>query len=255
MPRIVDDPTRSTCPSFESAEWDFLRQTTIDTHQGAFPLTPEQATQRLKDTWACENGAKVATWNVQVEQDLAEQEALDRLAQEEADAQLAQCQKEAKDQFREAERKKPKLNDFDPNCVISDWIEARPAPYAVNRLNNLEYVELNYFTTKGCNEASTNTGNVVNQDTLDFTQLDGTITVHPLAAVRSLRNIRNDEDLSWEEMLQGKNMMLRYMAKSTTWPQAHAQSLAVFFVALELHPRTAQPNRKCALLLYQSRAR
>ncbi|KAH9056233.1 hypothetical protein EDB87DRAFT_1543927, partial [Lactarius vividus] len=141
------------------------------------------------------------------------------------------------------------------NRVISDWIEARPAPYAVNRLNNLKYVELNYFTTKGCNEASADVGSVVSQDTLAFTQLDGTIIVRPLAAVHSSRNIRNDEDLSWEEMLQGKNIMLRYMAKSTMWPQAHAQSLAAFFVALELHPRTVQPNGKCALLLYQSRAR
>ncbi|KAH9033900.1 hypothetical protein EDB85DRAFT_2073728 [Lactarius pseudohatsudake] len=255
MPRIVDDPTRATCPSFESAEWDFLRQTMVDAHQGVFPLTPEEATQRLKDTWARENGVKVAAWNAQVEQDRAEQEELDRLAQEEADAQLAQRQKEAEDQFREAEKKKPKLNDFDPDRTISDWIEARPAPYAINRLNNLKYVELDYFTTKGCNEASADAGSVVSQDTLAFTQLDGTITVRPLAAVRSSRNVRNDKDLSWEEMLQGKNMMLRYMAKSTTWPQAHAQSLAAFFVALELHPRTAQPNGKRALLLYQSRAR
>ncbi|KAH9023115.1 hypothetical protein EDB85DRAFT_1819795, partial [Lactarius pseudohatsudake] len=142
MPRIVDDPTWATCPSFESAEWDFLRQTMIDAHQGAFPLAPEDATQRLKDTWARENGAKVAAWNAQLEQDRVEQEELDRLAQEEADAQLAQRQKEAKDQFREAEKKKPRLNDFDPNRVISDWIKARPALYAINRLNNLEYVEL-----------------------------------------------------------------------------------------------------------------
>ncbi|KAH9009789.1 hypothetical protein EDB85DRAFT_2077634 [Lactarius pseudohatsudake] len=255
MPRILDDPTRAVCPSFESAEWDFLRQTMVDAHQGALPLTPEEATQRLKDTWARENGAKVAAWNVQVEQDRAEQEELDRLAQEEADAQLAQRQKDAEDQLREAEKKKPKMNNFDPNHVIGERIEARPAPYAINKLYNLEYIELDYFTTKGCNEASADADSTVSQDTLAFTQLDGTITVRPLAAVRSSRNIRNDKDLSWEEMLQGKNVMLRYMAKSTTWPQAHAQSLAAFFVALELHPRTAQTNGKRALLLYQSRAR
>ncbi|KAH8993351.1 hypothetical protein EDB83DRAFT_2239078 [Lactarius deliciosus] len=255
MPRIQDDPTRATCPSFESAEWDFLRQTMVDAHQGVVLLTPEEATQKLKDTWARENDAKVTAGNAQVEQDHTEQEELDRLAQEEADAQLAQRKKEVEDQFREAERKKPKLNDFDPDQGIGDWIEARPAPYTINKLNNLEYVELDYFTTKGCNEASTDASGVVSQDTLAFTQLDGTITVRPLAVVRSSRNIRNDEDLSWEEMLQAKNVMLRYMAKSTTWPDIHAQSLAAFYVALEMHPRTAQPNGKHALLLYQSRAR
>ncbi|KAH9034371.1 hypothetical protein EDB83DRAFT_2649692 [Lactarius deliciosus] len=207
MPRIRDDPTRATCPSFESAEWDFLRQTMVDAHQGVVPLTPEEATQKLKDTWARENDAKVTAWNAQVEQDRTEQEELDRLAQEEADAQLAQRKKEAEDQF-----------------LIGDWIEARPAPYAINKLNNLEYVELDYFTMKGCNKASTDTSGVVSQDTLAFTQLNSTITVRPLAVVRSLRNTRNDEDLSWEEMLQAKNVMLCYMAKSTTWPDIHAQS-------------------------------
>ncbi|KAH8978588.1 hypothetical protein EDB92DRAFT_1807283 [Lactarius akahatsu] len=255
MPRIIEDPTQAVCPSFESAGWDFLRQSMINAHQGVVPLTPEEATQTLKDTWARENGAKVAAWDAQVEQDHANQVELDRLAQEETDAQLALRQKEAEDQLWEAERKKPKLNDFDPNRVISDWIEPRPAPYAINRLNSLEYVELDYFTTKGCIEAGADTAESANLDTLAFTQLDGTISVRPLAAVRSSRNIRNNEDLSWEEMLQGKNVMLRFMAKSTTWPQAHAQSLAAFFVALEWHPRTAQVNSKRALLLYQSRAR
>ncbi|KAH9016092.1 hypothetical protein EDB85DRAFT_1875347 [Lactarius pseudohatsudake] len=259
MPRILEDPTRAVCqavcPSFESAEWDFLRQLMVDAHQGVIPLTPEEATQKLKDTWARENGAKVAAWDAQVEQDCAEQAELDRLAQEDADAQLAQRQKEAEDQLREAERKKPKFNDFDPDCVIGDWIEARPAPYAINKLNSLEYVKLDYFTTKGCNEASADVSNLTSQDTLAFTQSDSTISVRPLAAVRSLRSIRNDEDLSWEEMLQGKNVMLRFIAKSTTWPQTHAQSMAAFFVALELHPRTLQINGRRALLLYQSRSR
>ncbi|KAH9025000.1 hypothetical protein EDB83DRAFT_2527045 [Lactarius deliciosus] len=202
----------------------------INAHQGAIPLTPEEATQRLKDAWAHENGAKVTTWDAQVEQDCANQVELDRLAQEEVNTQLALRQKEAKDQLREAEKKKPKLNDFNPNHIISDWIELRPAPYAINKLNNLEYVELDYFTTKSCIEASADTG-------------------------RSSRNIRNNEDLSWEETLQGKNVMLRFMAKSMTWLQAHTQSFATFFVALEWHPRTTQINGKRTLLLYQSQAR
>ncbi|KAH9027318.1 hypothetical protein EDB85DRAFT_1893012 [Lactarius pseudohatsudake] len=114
----------------------------------------------------------------QVEQDRTDQAELDRLAQEEADAQVTLRQKEADNQLREAEKKKPKLNDFDPDRVISDWIEPRPAPYAINKLNNLEYVELDYFTTKGCIEAGADTGGSANLDTLAFTQLDGTISEH-----------------------------------------------------------------------------
>ncbi|KAH9028915.1 hypothetical protein EDB85DRAFT_2147683 [Lactarius pseudohatsudake] len=225
MPRIIEDPTQAVCPSFEDAGWDFLRQSMIDAHQGAVPLTPEEATQTLKNAWDRENGAKLTAWNAQVEQDRADQVEQDRLAQEEADAQLALHQKEAEDQLREAEKKKPKLNDFDPDRVISDWIEPRPAPYAVNRLNNLEYVELDYFTTKGCIEAGADTEGSANLDTSP--------SPNSMAPYR------------WEEMLQGKNVMLRFMAKSTTWPQAHAQSLAAFFVALELHQDRADKRQAC----------
>ncbi|KAH9006017.1 hypothetical protein EDB84DRAFT_1281635 [Lactarius hengduanensis] len=255
MPRIIEDPTRAVCPSFESAEWEFLRNSMIDAHQGLPPLTQDQATQRLKDTWARENGAKVTAWNAQLEQDRIDQEELDRLAQEEVDARLAQQLKEAEEQRKEAERKKPKLNPFDPERVISDWIEPRPAPYAINKLNSLEYIELDYFTVKGCNEASADTNKSISHDTLAFTQIDDTITMRPLAAIKPSRSIRNDEDLSWEEMLQAKNTMLHFMAKSAVWPEGHARALAAFFVALELHPRVLQTNGKGALLLYQSRAR
>ena len=34
MLRIVDDPTRATCPSFEDPEWEFLRQNMLDANQG-----------------------------------------------------------------------------------------------------------------------------------------------------------------------------------------------------------------------------
>ncbi|KAH9039163.1 hypothetical protein EDB85DRAFT_1812017, partial [Lactarius pseudohatsudake] len=220
-------------------------------------LTQDKATQRLKDTWACENTTKIAAWNVQAKQDWVEKDELDRLAQEEVDAQLAQCQKEADEQQKEAERKNPKLNSFDPDsqschCVIGDSIEPRPAPYAMNKLNNLEYIKPDFFTTKGCKEASTNMGRSISHDALTFTQLEDTITVRSLAAMRSSKNIRNDKDLSWEEMLQAKNTMLHLMAKSATWSATHAQALTAFFIALELHPRVQQLNGKHTLLLYQS---
>ena len=37
MPRIVDDPTRAVCPSFEDPEWEFLRQSAVNAHQGDHP--------------------------------------------------------------------------------------------------------------------------------------------------------------------------------------------------------------------------
>src|SRR6266702_5952352 len=125
-------------------------------------------------------------------------------------------------------RKKPKLNAYNTDHDVPDWIKPRPATYAINKINNLEYIKLDYFTTRGCREASMDTGKLISQDTLTFTHLEGSIAIRPLASLRPSRNIRNDEELSWEEMMEAKNTMLHFMVKSAVWPMAHAESLAAF---------------------------
>jgi hypothetical protein len=66
------------------------------------------------------------------------------------------------------------------------------------------------------------------------------------------RYIRNDVDLSWEEILDAKSIMLHFMNKSRAWPELHVESIAAFFFNLELHPRKSKVNGKATLLLYQS---
>ena len=125
--------------------------------------------------------------------------------------------------------------------------------YALNKINNLEYVKCDYFTPKTCREAAADLNKSGGQDTLTFTQIGDTFTIWPLAAVRPSKQIRNDEELSWEDMLDTKNTMLDFMAKSGVWPDAHATSITTFFFNLEHHQRKGQKNGKMALLLYQSR--
>ncbi|KAF8486915.1 hypothetical protein DFH94DRAFT_6796 [Russula ochroleuca] len=227
MPRIVNNPTQAICPSFESPVWDFVRQSLIDTHQGVRPLTAEEATQRLKDAWTRDNDNKISTWNAQLKQDRPETAIQERLAQEEEARRAQRREREAEEQQREAEKKRPKLNDFDPNRSVSSWIEPRPAEYALDKIDMLEYVELDYFT----------------------------IDVWPLSTQKTPKNIRNDEDLSWGEMFDAKRRLLHFMVQSGVWPTAHTDSLASFFVALQTHPRRFQTNGQEALLLYQSRVR
>lgn len=172
----------------------------IDTHIGDHPLTMEQATQRMRDAWMRQNERKIAAWNEQAEQDRLEQEEHDREAQEEEDVCQAQHDREAKEQQSKAEKKKPKLNPFNHKHLAPECIEARPSQYAVNKVNNLEYIELDYFTVRGCKDASADTNKSISHDTLAFTQFEDTFTIHPLAALRPSKNIRNDEDLSWDEM-------------------------------------------------------
>ena len=255
MPRIVDDPTRAICPSFEDPEWEFLRQSMVNAHQGAHPLTPEEAAQQMKDAWARENQRKVDAWNIQMQQDLVEQGERDRITREAEEAQQARQQAEAEEMRKEADKKKPKLNPIDPDLFISKWIELRPSSYALNKLNNLEYVELDYFTSRGCREAMADTNKSVSHNTLTFAQLGDTFAIRPMAALRPSKNIRNDEELSWEEMMDAKNIMLHFMSKSGTWQAEHTVCVATFYVNLDCHQRKEQTNGKQALLLYQSRAR
>ncbi|KAH9008743.1 hypothetical protein EDB84DRAFT_1595098 [Lactarius hengduanensis] len=138
MPRINADPNQEVCPSFDSDGWDFLRQSMIDAHQGLDPLTGDEAIQLMKEAW-----------------DRAAQDEQERLDQETEAAQLAQCEKEAEEQRKEVEKKKPKMNTFDPQCCLGDWIELRPAQYALNKLTTwrLEWVKLDY-SLKGCRDAT-----------------------------------------------------------------------------------------------------
>ncbi|KAH9037958.1 hypothetical protein EDB84DRAFT_1437322 [Lactarius hengduanensis] len=220
MPRILNDPNQTVCPDFDGPKWEFLRRCIINAHPGANPLTAEEAACQLRGAWTKDNDARIAAWNAQLEQDRAEQDKRDRQAGELNEVRRVQLEKEAEEQRREAEKKKPRLNPFDPTRRVSDWIVPRPASYALDKINNLEYVELDYFTDR-----------------------------------RPSKNIRNDEDLSWEEMLEAKNTMLHFMTQSGLWPTAHSESLKAFFVALEQHPRKFRVNGKKVLLVYQSRVR
>ena len=255
MPRIVDDPNRAVCPDFGGPTWEYLRQSVVNAHQGDLPMTLEQAGQQMKDTWAQENQRQIAAWNDQVREDQEAQDELDRVAGEEAEAQRAQQEKDEGDRRREAEKKKPKLNPYDPERRVEKHIQTRPASYALNKIYNLEYVELDYFTPRGRREAAADANRSISNDTLAFTQTGDTFAIQPMAAIRPSKHIRNDEDISWEDMLDAKNIMLHFMAMSGQWEDAHATSIASFFYNLETHQRKDQKNGKKTLLLYQSRVR
>ncbi|KAH9057020.1 hypothetical protein EDB83DRAFT_2520964 [Lactarius deliciosus] len=186
-------------------------------------------------------------------QDQAEQDELDRWAQEEEDAQQAQRNKEEEEQRRETEKKKPKIGSFVRGQGIGNWIKPCPAQYALNKIHNLEYIELDYFTLKGCRDVAAEASRSISQDTLAFAHLEDTIAVRPLATVKTARNIRADEELSWTELMDAKHTMLHFMVQSKVWPDTHLVSLVAFYLALEMHPRRTQEHSRTVLALYQSR--
>ena len=93
-----------------------------------------------------------------------------------------------------------------------------------------------------------------NHDTLTFSQVGDTFAMRPLATLRPSKHVRNDEELSWEDMMDATNIMLHFMAKSRVWQEEHTVCIVIFYVNLDCHPRKGQKNGKQALPLYQSRA-
>ncbi|KAF8265902.1 hypothetical protein EI94DRAFT_1702132 [Lactarius quietus] len=189
-------------------------------------------------------------WNTQVEQDQLEQDEQDRLAWEEEAIQHAQKDREAKEQCTKAKEKKLKPSPLNFEWSIDKWVEPRPASYALGKIHTWEYIELDYFTTKGCREAA-ETNWSTGHDTIALTLLRGTITSGPLAAKPS-RHVQMDKELSWEEMFDAKNILLHFMDKSRVWPIAHSECVANSFINLKVHLRKLQMNGKKALIVYQA---
>ena len=219
MPCLLNRPTQAVCPNFEGPEWAFLQQCIIVSHPEEIP-SPQMRWPVRCDRHGRSNDARVTAWNTQLEKDCAEQDQHDRQLRELKATRRTPVAEEEEEERKVAEMNQPRLKQFDPTPRVNEWVQPRPVAYALDKLNNFEYVELDYFT-----------------------------------ALRPSKNIRKDEDLSWEEMLEAKNTMLHFMTQSGLWPTAHAESLAAFFVALERNLLRLAGNGKTILLLYQSRVR
>ena len=66
-----------------------------------------------------------------------------------AQAEIEHNKEEAPERL-ELEKKKPKMNGFDVNATVDDFITPRPATYALNKLESFEYVEYGISLKKGC---------------------------------------------------------------------------------------------------------
>src|SRR5258707_2718131 len=180
MPRITHDPNQDECPSYEDEDFEAVREMIIAGHQGQNGLTNEEAVEKLKTAWQKAQDKKMAAWNEQTLQDQTALEEEERIEQELEAQRRQEREKEEEDARREAERKKPKINNFDPDLVVPGHITPRPSSYALNKIKNLQYVELDYFTVNGCNEALLDREMTSNHDTLGLTTLDNIAIFQPI---------------------------------------------------------------------------
>ncbi|KAF8950344.1 hypothetical protein BDZ97DRAFT_1896381 [Flammula alnicola] len=148
---------------------------------------------------------------------------------------------------------KPRIRDFEANLPLPSTAIPRPSNFAINKLRELEYVELYYFTPEGLAEAITYDHSATH-DALTFAQIDGTIVLCPSSTSNPSPNAVPDDVLTWRQMTIAKTTLLRCMA-NTGWANNYIAALNKFYTCLEAHQTRFEPEGEASLLQYQAEVR
>ena len=249
MPRITQDPTGQVCPDFAGETYAAVRLAMTTGGQ----LTDADAAERLVTAWNQTHAREVEAWDLQVQADVAEQEEQQRQAQAEEERLRADEERLKEDERKELEKKRPKINDFNDDKMVGDFVLPRPSQFAIGKLKSFSFTELWYFTEEGCSEAQ-ESSRALPDDAYGITRVDDLVALKPVTAFKASKNVIPDVDLSWRQMNVGKNTMLRHM-ELCNWPSKHVDSFARFYLHLELDPMRSHPNGERVLIAYQAKVR
>ncbi|KAJ6624771.1 hypothetical protein B0H10DRAFT_1761023, partial [Mycena sp. CBHHK59/15] len=241
--RITRNPDLDLCPDFAGPIFQVARDAIIATIANK---TTAQVIADLTADWQKDGDGKKAVWDAQEDADRLVHDAMANTAWEDA-----ACRQE--DGEVEADKKKPKLNDFDSNRGVADAIPLRPGAYTLLKLTKFEYTELWNFTREGCADAAMATAQrSVNEDVFAFAKVDDFVGLRPAISLLASKNVVKDIDLMWDQLSFAKNSMLYHMAK-LGWSEKHITSLADFWYALEVHPQRTLLHGDHIVIAYQDK--
>ncbi|KAF8441025.1 hypothetical protein L210DRAFT_3667152 [Boletus edulis BED1] len=145
---------------------------------------------------------------------------------------------------------------FDPDVRIATTLTARPADYAIKRIEARKHVPLWYFTREGLREAARTVRQADENDTLAVTKAEeGQVTVRSAGSLAASKNAKLDHQLTYNEFMYAKNLFLTAI-DNAKWGDDTIDSFNWFFHHLDNHPIREEGERgEKALLLYASRAR
>ncbi|KAJ7092764.1 hypothetical protein C8R44DRAFT_559555, partial [Mycena epipterygia] len=226
--RLLSDPNTDTCPDFASEDYDDVRAK-IDGDNDA-------AVTKLTASWTKSNNKKKAQWILQVEGDRAQADANNALRRQEAEKEAADAAKVLEAERLEAEKKKPKLGDFDVNSAPTSFIEARISVFAQRKLERREYCPLYPFTTAGLTVAaaalmsSADDGSSVRLGRSD----DNELTFQTGPSSNAHKNMVRDENLTHREFGLGWHHYIKEIDRAG-WSKLHIDVLTQFFYGLNTH--------------------
>ena len=148
-------------------------------------------------------------------------------------------------------RKKATYVDFDQDATIASQIPHYPSEYAVEKIQDIEYVELWYFTTEGCKEASKATPTVADE-AFGLLNTKSGLALQPIKATKASPDAVVDEHLTWEQITTARHTLIA-TASRVGWDEKLTVSLAKLYIGLE--GLKAMGKNPRALILYHAVAR
>jgi hypothetical protein len=232
-------------PNHAGPHYNSIRQLLLNTS-----LTLEQTIQSLYNSWTQTHEERIQAWDQQVLNDNAAAKEAQCLQLEEEQLHLQLEQQNLENKQLEAEKKKPKMNNFKDATMVSNYIAPCPLQYALRHLKNFEYLELWYLTQEGCADAAQHQ-HTQNDDTFRLTKVDDVVALRQVSMLRASKNVIPDANLSFRQMSIAKTALIQQMMRFQ-WPNKAITTLAEFFTHIEVHPYHQHEFGELALLTYQA---
>ncbi|KAJ7257570.1 hypothetical protein B0H12DRAFT_984626, partial [Mycena haematopus] len=242
--RLLSDPNLNMCPDYTSEDFADIRSSLDSADDAA-------AVQTLVKSWTKNNDKLKAQWAQQVAADKARAIAEERVRTAEAEEAAAVAAERAEEERLEAEKKKPKLGNFDANGNAPAFIEARISPFAQRKLEKMEYCLLWPFTPVISPALSSN-------DDISSVRLtqndDNGLSVQAGPSSNTHKGMVRDDQLTWREFDLGKSQYLKEITRAG-WPKTHVEALSQFFYLICNHSLREQPMGDATLKVYADRTR
>ncbi|KAJ7881258.1 hypothetical protein B0H14DRAFT_2565840 [Mycena olivaceomarginata] len=242
--RLLSDPNTTTCPDFSSDAFKTIRLQLAGANGDEAAVISD-----LQSSWKEDNDRLKVQWDAQVATDRQAQEAEDARLQQEADQATADAARIAEEEKLEAEKKKPKLGDFDVNSAPPSFVESPISPFAQRKLERKEYCPLWPFTPSGLKEAA--------DTAFPPTMMSRRLGSHAMMKISSPthKNMTCDEHLTWRQFSLGSNRYIKEIIRAR-WPEGHVQALTQFFYALDQHDlHSLEDDGENILKIYADRYR
>ncbi|KIK81459.1 hypothetical protein PAXRUDRAFT_15231 [Paxillus rubicundulus Ve08.2h10] len=208
------DPNLKAPPNYTGPEFDIIREGL----RRRYDKSDQQAIECLLAAWQADRATRIVAWNVQREVEArtaAEVEEMCRLHKEEEQLLINE---EAECEWKEAEKKKPRMNTFTPGSSVADVLIHPPSQDVAD-------------------------------NTFGISKINDMLAVHPIASVKASHNVLPDHELTFPEFLSARNCFLDH-AKKANWLMTNLDALAKFFWFLETYPSAQLPLGEKTILTY-----